>query len=120
MGCASQGIWLSFGNYHLADIQSYIFIKVCVCFFLAGSFAARLVESDLRLGDFVLPSGATLFIPISVLHMDPDYWPNPSSFDPSRFERKPPHPQVPPPLPPLSSALPTVKLVQSPSNAAFE
>ena len=35
--------------------------------------------------DITLPVGSTVYIPISSLHMDPEYWVNPTEFDPERF-----------------------------------
>ena len=35
--------------------------------------------------DIILPVGASVYIPISSFHMDPDYWENSLEFDPERF-----------------------------------
>merc|ERR1719507_428710 len=35
--------------------------------------------------DFTIQKGMKVLIPISGLHFDPEYWPNPEEFDPDRF-----------------------------------
>ena len=36
----------------------------------------------------VIPKGMRIKIPVQVLQMDPEYWPNPERFDPDRYEIK--------------------------------
>lgn len=45
----------------------------------------REVESDLQIGDYTIPQGATFCIPICVIHKDETVWENPENFDPDRF-----------------------------------
>lgn len=45
----------------------------------------RVLEKDVRLGDYVLPKGATLVAPTASIHSNPNYWPEPSKFRPERF-----------------------------------
>ncbi|WP_372506195.1 cytochrome P450 [Actinomadura madurae] len=40
---------------------------------------------DLRLGDYTVPAGTTIFYPFWAVHMNPEYWPDPERFDPGRF-----------------------------------
>ena len=42
---------------------------------------------DTRLGDYNVPAGSVLAISISDLHMNPDLFPSPLRFDPTRFEK---------------------------------
>jgi len=35
--------------------------------------------------EFTIPKGMKVIIPIAGLHHDPEYWPNPETFDPDRF-----------------------------------
>ncbi|XP_035788121.1 probable cytochrome P450 9f2 [Anopheles albimanus] len=37
---------------------------------------------------FTIDKGTTVFIPIAGLHMDPQYYPNPTKFDPERFSEE--------------------------------
>lgn len=45
----------------------------------------RVLERDVRLGEHVLPRGATLVAPTASIHSNPNYWPEPSKFRPERF-----------------------------------
>ncbi|KAI1137483.1 cytochrome P450 family protein [Hypoxylon sp. FL0543] len=38
--------------------------------------------------DYIIPAGATVFLNVWALNMDPANWPNPRVFDPSRFEHE--------------------------------
>jgi Cytochrome P450 len=42
----------------------------------------------------VIPKGSTILVNIQAVHHNPEYWPNPMSYDPYRFLR-PEHPTVP-------------------------
>ena len=78
-------------------------IKESMRIYTPGPFAARLIEEETRLGDFVLPKEVlniglqvisdltlyliktTLFYPLSVIHMGEKHWPQPTVFNPDRF-----------------------------------
>lgn len=47
--------------------------------------------SDDHLGEYLLPANSTVIIDVLLLHRHPDYWENPTQFDPDRFVRTP-HP----------------------------
>jgi cytochrome P450 len=50
----------------------------------------RRVVSELDLGDYQISAGSTLALHIQAVHHNPKYWPNPMSFDPTRFiDRRP-------------------------------
>lgn len=56
-----------------------------------------MVKRQLPLADVVLEKGTRLMIPVWALHMDPEYWPEPALFDPTRFteeNKKTRHPAV--------------------------
>ncbi len=50
-----------------------------------GPYGAREATEDLRLGDYTIPAGTTVFYPFWAVHMNPAYWPDPETFDPDRF-----------------------------------
>ncbi|MFI9407858.1 cytochrome P450 [Nocardia sp. NPDC052316] len=50
-----------------------------------GPYGAREVSEDLRVGDYTIPAGATIFYPIWAVHLNPEYWPQPEVFRPERF-----------------------------------
>lgn len=52
----------------------------------------RKVVSDLNLGDYLIPKGSTLTINIHAVHQNPEYWPDPMNFSPSRFLEESPKP----------------------------
>lgn len=45
----------------------------------------RVVEKDLTLGSYVIPSGAEVVIAPTLVHRDPEYWSQPNRFKPERF-----------------------------------
>jgi len=53
-----------------------------------GPFAARQLEENLVLGQYTIPSGTTLFYPLSAIHVNASLWNNPTKFEPERFESK--------------------------------
>ncbi|WP_225727108.1 MULTISPECIES: cytochrome P450 [unclassified Nocardia] len=50
-----------------------------------GPYGARETTEELRLGEYLLPAGTTIFCPIWAIHLNPEYWPAPEVFDPERF-----------------------------------
>lgn len=48
----------------------------------------RLVTKDYKVPDtdLVLPQGLLTLIPVHAIQMDPEYYPDPEKFDPTRFE----------------------------------
>jgi len=45
----------------------------------------REVASDTQIGDYDIPAGTNIQIPVWQVHHNPDIWPNPHTFDPDRF-----------------------------------
>ncbi|MFI9508883.1 cytochrome P450 [Nocardia sp. NPDC052566] len=54
-----------------------------------GPYGAREVTEDLRVGEYTIPAGATIFYPIWAVHTNPEYWPDPTVFRPERFATHP-------------------------------
>ncbi|MFI6166141.1 cytochrome P450 [Nocardia sp. NPDC051052] len=50
-----------------------------------GPYGAREATEDLRIGEYAVPAGTTLFYPIWAVHLNPEYWPSPEVFRPERF-----------------------------------
>ncbi|ASC70519.1 Putative cytochrome P450 120 [Halomicronema hongdechloris C2206] len=50
--------------------------------------ALRALESDLEVGGYSIPKGATFVIPISMLHEDEQIWEEPRKFLPERFTQE--------------------------------
>lgn len=46
---------------------------------------SRQLDSDIKLGRFVIPRGALIMIGIHQVHRDPQYWSEPARFKPERF-----------------------------------
>lgn len=49
-------------------------------------FVTREASEDTQLGQFHIPAGTNVQIPIWQIHHDPNLWPDPYRFDPDRFE----------------------------------
>ncbi|CAG2106046.1 unnamed protein product [Medioppia subpectinata] len=45
----------------------------------------RAIKQDIQLGQYVIPRGVTLGLMIDVMHLDPDIYPDPLTFNPERF-----------------------------------
>lgn len=45
----------------------------------------RVAAADDKIGEYDIPAGTRIAIPIQAVHHDPTTWPNPDSFDPERF-----------------------------------
>jgi cytochrome P450 len=45
----------------------------------------RTALKDFRLGDFLIPEGTVMFVPIYAVHHHPTIWDRPEQFDPERF-----------------------------------
>ncbi|MDI1351777.1 MAG: cytochrome P450 [bacterium] len=48
----------------------------------------RIEDKDQKVSYYSVPKHSYLFAPIRSIHHDPHYWPNPATFDPSRFANK--------------------------------
>ncbi|XP_063233694.1 cytochrome P450 4g1-like [Bacillus rossius redtenbacheri] len=46
---------------------------------------ARRVDEDVSVNSYTLPAGTIVVIPIYLVHRNPEYFPNPDTFDPDRF-----------------------------------
>lgn len=60
-------------------------VKEAMRLYPPGPYGAREATEDLRLGDYTVPAGTTIFYPFWAVHMNPEYWPDPQRFDPGRF-----------------------------------
>ncbi|XP_068226085.1 cytochrome P450 6a8-like [Palaemon carinicauda] len=49
------------------------------------TFISRDTNADYQLGEYLIPKGTTVMIPIWQIHHDPNLWPDPFKFDPERF-----------------------------------
>ena len=53
-------------------------------------FVTRRVEKDYKYKNITIPKGSNISVSVFLLHHDPEYWPEPETFDPERWmgERK--------------------------------
>ncbi|XP_063914272.1 cytochrome P450 4C1-like [Zophobas morio] len=48
-------------------------------------FILRYTDEDIKCDPYIFPAGSNLFVPIILLHRDPEVWSEPEKFDPDRF-----------------------------------
>ena len=46
----------------------------------------RFCKKDVEIHGVSIPKGTTVTVPISVLHRDPEFWPEPEEFRPERYK----------------------------------
>ncbi|XP_044740005.1 probable cytochrome P450 313a4 [Chrysoperla carnea] len=46
---------------------------------------SREASKDIKIGNYTIPKGTNILIPIFTIHRNPEYWENPLKFDPERF-----------------------------------
>lgn len=50
-----------------------------------GPYGAREATEEITLGEYTVPAGTTIFYPFWAVHMNPEHWSDPQTFDPERF-----------------------------------
>ncbi|KAL6436841.1 hypothetical protein ACFW04_004908 [Cataglyphis niger] len=60
-------------------------IKETMRLFPLVACVVRHLKEDLKIGEFILPKGADIFLPFIKVHRSEKYWQNPLVFDPDRF-----------------------------------
>jgi len=60
-------------------------IKESLRMFPPVPFFGRKLMEDVKIGEFLLPAGIDITLPIYTIHRNPEYFPDPDKFDPSRF-----------------------------------
>ncbi|XP_054723927.1 cytochrome P450 4V2-like [Uloborus diversus] len=60
-------------------------IKECLRLYPSAPIVAREISEDIHFGKYVIPKNTGLLVNIHLLHRDPEYFPNPEKFDPTRF-----------------------------------
>ncbi|XP_036139724.1 cytochrome P450 3A19 isoform X2 [Monomorium pharaonis] len=60
-------------------------IKETLRLFPTFPLIGRYLETDLKIGNNIIPKGTNISISILQMHRDETYWPNPLKFDPERF-----------------------------------
>nr|CAD7452255.1 unnamed protein product [Timema tahoe] len=61
-------------------------IKESLRLYPSVPFIARKIDQDVQLGEYTIPAGCTLYIPIYHVHRNPDYFPQPEEFNPDHFQ----------------------------------
>ncbi|CAL1673962.1 unnamed protein product [Lasius platythorax] len=60
-------------------------IKEALRLYPSAPIISRKLVKDVKLGDYTLPIGVTLYIHFSLIHTNPQVWSDPKKFDPDRF-----------------------------------
>jgi cytochrome P450 len=74
----------------IADLPQLVYTRMVIDeamrLYPAAWILARQSLAEDWLGDYHLPAGQGLTIPIFAIHRHPDFWPEPETFDPERFD----------------------------------
>lgn len=69
--------------------EEFVFLDQCLsdsARINAMGAGLRMVKSDTMVGDEVIPKGSIMAFPFHHTHLDPNLYPNPLEFDPSRYD----------------------------------
>jgi len=74
-------------TYDIVQSMPYLdmYLSETLRLYPAGARADRVCSKDTTINGIFIPKGIKVVLPIYVLHMDPDVWPNPTEFNPERF-----------------------------------
>ncbi|GJQ65575.1 hypothetical protein Trydic_g23113 [Trypoxylus dichotomus] len=61
-------------------------VKETLRLYTTAPFISRFVDEDISFEDVFIPKGMAVFIFLYGIHMNPNYYPDPEKFNPSRFE----------------------------------
>lgn len=82
-------------SYENIQSMEYLDMVLCEClrmhtpgFFLDRKCNKRIVIRDVDDNPVVLNPGDDIIIPVDAIHYDPQYFPNPTKFDPERFSKQ--------------------------------
>ncbi|XP_063228515.1 cytochrome P450 4g15-like [Bacillus rossius redtenbacheri] len=74
------------------DLQQMVYLEQVINetmrLYPVAALMARRVDEDVSVNSYTLPAGTIVVIPIYLVHRNPEYFPNPDTFDPDRFSRE--------------------------------
>ncbi|EZA59720.1 Cytochrome P450 4C1 [Ooceraea biroi] len=60
-------------------------VKETLRLYPSAPFIIRNLSEDIKIGDYMLPQNVEVALPIILVHRNPEFWPEPTKFDPDRF-----------------------------------
>ncbi|KAJ8880476.1 hypothetical protein PR048_016946 [Dryococelus australis] len=65
-----------------SDLKKMVYLEQVI------NESMRMADEEVRIGDFALPAGTIIIIPIYLVHRDPFCYPEPGKFDPDKFNKE--------------------------------
>ncbi|KAK1125909.1 hypothetical protein K0M31_005445 [Melipona bicolor] len=77
------------GKLNISALQNLFYLERCIKetlrLYPSVPRVSRVIEKDIKLSNYIIPTNTTINVNIFETQRDPRFWPNPDVFDPDRF-----------------------------------
>lgn len=90
--CFGRDGEILFDNYSDKCTYALNCLKEAIRLYSIVPLVTRTVVNDDQIGEYLVPRGAKVVVPIRMVHHNPKFWPNPLEYQPERFFQELKHP----------------------------